>query len=133
MFCSSPEPAVRFYFLGPRMFFTQKILRGPGEKAVPTGMPPPQPGTLAYSVYTSVECFTGCPSAWPAEIPFGNRLLVLSEGCCAFSMSFYCKAEPLTCDSLRIPNARVLVILYSAGFYCSISKFKLLFYMFFSF
>lgn len=58
----------------------------------------------------------GVPQLGSAEIPFGNRPLLVNEGCCAFPVGFHCKAEPLTCDSLRTPIDRVLVILYSAGF-----------------
>lgn len=105
-----------------------------GERAIPTGMAPlPSQALWPLTAPFSWMFHWVFLSLASAEIPFGNRPLLVNECCCAFLMSFYCKAEPLTCDSLRTPIDRVLMILYSAGFYCSVSKFKLLFCMFFSF
>lgn len=134
MFCSSPEPAAGFYFLGPRTFLTQRFWWCWRARAVPTGMSPwPSQELWPLTGHFHWMFHRVSLSLASAEIPFGNRPLLLNEAACASLMSFYCKAEPLTCDSLRTPIDRVLVILYSAGFYCSVSKFKLLFCMFFSF
>lgn len=68
MFCSSPGPA-RFYFLDLRKDSSHKrfcMVLGRKSHSHRTASIA-QPGTLAHSLYTSLQRFTTCPLAWPRQ------------------------------------------------------------------